>query len=258
MPYSPNIPNLRQQNSTSYADTLGLQLGLDRLQGETTADYLKRLEFASRLRREHPYEGSLNEVSLQLGFEPTPYVNLPSIGTSIISISIAGVKIDAHPIIPLLTFDLDSMWKWRMISEVVADVNAITPATLLAADGPSFQLARQSNSLWSFAEDIAGTLVQLANTGVVVGSESFNQTVPSYMITSGGLITFSAEVPVGTQITYNYIVANYDVVGSPVAMIGLKDPEFSSIAVDNNSALAYQIREFVQTLMRADRSYWAK
>lgn len=258
MPFNPNITNFRQQNSTSYADTVGLQFGLDRLQGESTQDYLKRLEFASRLRREHPYEGELNEVSLQLGFEPKAYLNCPSLDTTVLTISIGGVVIGNNSAIPLLTFDNDSMWKWRMLSEVVADMNAITPTTLLVDDGPAFQLARQSNFLTSFAEDISGSLVQLEHGGVVVGSEIFNQTVPSYIITASGLITFSAEVPVGTQVTYNYIVPDYDVVGSPVGMIGLKDPEFAGVAIAPDASLAYQIREFVQTLMRTDRSYWAK
>lgn len=258
MPYTPNITEFRKQNSTSYVDALGLQLGLDRLQGEDNRDYLKRLEFAARLRRDHPYEGALNEVNLQLGFEPSIYINMPSLGTTVMSISIAGVVIGVHPAIPLLTFDNDSVWKWRSLSAIVTDINAITLATLLADDGPAFQLARQSNSLWSFAEDISGVQVQLQHGGVVVGSELFNQTVPSYSISPAGLITFSSEVSSGMKVTYNYIVANYDVVGSPVVMIGLKDPEFSSVALDSNDALAYQIREYVQTLMNEDRSYWAK
>lgn len=259
MPFTPNVTQIQKTNSTTYADTLGLQLGLDRLQGETSTQYLKRLEFAAKLRREHPYEGALNEMTLQLGFEPTAYVRLSTIGATIVNISIGGVVIGNHPSIPLVTFDNDSMWKWRMLSDVVADINAITPATLLVADGPAFQLARQSNSLWSFSEDIAGTQIQLQQmAGIVVGSELFNQTVPSYTLTAAGLLTFAAEVPQATQITYNYIVTPYDVVGSPVVLIGLKDPEFASVAAAPNSSLAYQVREFIQSIMLTDRSYWAK
>lgn len=259
MPYTSNVDQLQKVNSTTYADLLGLQLGLDRLQGESAEDYVKRLTFASNLRREHPYEGELNEVSLQLGLEPSRYVNVNLAANRVISVSIAGIVIQGHaPVIPLLTFDNDTMWKWRLLSEVVADINAVISATLLVEDGPAFQLARQSNSLWSFSEPVAGVVSQLLHSGVQVGSEQFNQTVPSYTLTSEGLITFSVEPGAGTEITYNYVVAPYDLVGSPVAMIGFKDPEFASVAATSNSALAYQVREFIQDLMQIDRSYWAK
>lgn len=255
---TPNVPQIQQANSTSYVDTVGLQIGLDRLQGETTLNYLKRLEAATKLQRNHPYEGAFNEMNLQLGFQPQVYINLPSV-TGILSVSIAGVVIGSHAPIPLLTFDNDSMWRWRMLSSVVSDINVITPATLLATDGPAFQLARQTNSLWSFAENISGTKIQLSqNSGIQVGSEMFNINPPAYTLTTTGILTFSTEVPAGTQITYNYIVTPYDVVGAPVAMIGFTDPEFASVAATSNNALAYQVREFIQSIMRTDRSYWAK
>lgn len=249
---------LRQTNSTSYIDVLGLQLGLDRLQGESTIDYLKRIEAAARLRRDHPYEGATNEINLQLGFEPSIYIELPNLGSSIINITMAGIQIDNNPVIPLVTFDRDSLWNWRTLSDVTIDINNITQATLMANDGPSFQLAKQSNSLWSFAEDIKGIEVNLLHSGVIVGSELFNQVVPSYVITEDGFITFSSELPAGVQITYNYLVSPYDIVGSPVSLIGLKDPEFVNIAEASTGVLAYQIREFVQQIMREDRSYWTK
>lgn len=258
MTYTSNVNQLQKVNSTTYADLLGLQLGLDRLQGETSEAYVRRLSFASNLRREHPYEGALNEISLQLGVEPSLYIH-SNIGPSqIISVSIAGVVIDSNPPIPILTFDNDTMWKWRMLSDVVTDMNAIVASTLLVDDGPAFQLARQSNSLWSFSEPVDGIITQLAHAGIVVGSESFNQNVSSYTLTPEGLLTFAIEPDSGTEITYNYIVSPYDLVGSPVALIGFKDPEFASVAADSNSALSYQVREFIQSLMLVDRSYWAK
>lgn len=253
----PNITQIQVSNSTSYADVLGLQIGLDRLQGETTPTYLKRLEAAVRLRREHPYEGALNEVSLQLGFAPAPYISLNVAAGIVITSSIAGITVGSHPTVPLLSFDNDTMWKWRMLSDVVSDLNLYVQATLLVADGPAMQIARQTNSLWSFSESVAGVQTQLLNTGIIVGSELFNQSVPSYTLTSNGLITFSVEPNSGTEITYNHISAPYDLVGSPVSMIGFTDPEFASVAAMSNSALAYQVREFIQAIMLIDRSYWA-
>lgn len=258
MPFTPNITELATTNSTTYADLVGLQVGLDRLQGESASDYVKRLEVATHLRREHPYEGALNEINLQLGMIPAKYLHIELPTSTVISVSLAGVIIGTHAAIPVVTFDSDTMWKWRSLSSVVADMNAIASTTLLVDDGPAFQLARQSNSLWSFAEDVQGLQIQLDFSGVIVGSELFNQIVPSYSLTSGGLLTFSVEPPAGTQITYNYVTASYDVVGAPVAMIGLKDPEFASVAANSTSTLAYQVREFIQAIMLEDRSYWAQ
>ncbi len=261
MSYTPNIPNLQISNSTSYADLLGLQLGLPRLQGETTNAYVKRLEFAAHLRRTHPYEGALNEINLQLGVEPATYINVELGANTIISCSIAGIVLDNDPsakvTIPLLEFDNDTMWDWRLLSDIVLDLNDYVPATLLVADGPAFQLARQSNSLWSFAEAVSGVQSKLKYSGIQVGSEMFNQTVPTYTLTEDGELLFSAEPPSSLTITYNYISTPYALVGSPVALIGFLDPEFSSVAVTSGSALAYQLREFIQQVMLTDRSYWA-
>jgi hypothetical protein len=252
------IDQIQLSNSTTYVDLLGLQLGLTRLPGENANAYLKRLEAAARLVREHPYEGALNETNLQLGFEPQVYATIHATATDVITVSIAGVTIGSHPTVPILTFDSDTMWNWRLLSAVVADLNQYAHTELKVKDGPAFQLARQSNSLWSFAENVSGLQMQLRHSGIRIGSELFNQTVPSYTLDTSGTLTFDMEPDVGTQITYNYITAPYDLVGSPVAMIGLKDAEFSSIANAPNGALAYQIREFVQAIMLIDRSYWAK
>jgi len=257
---SPTINSLEVYNSTTYADVLGLLLGLNRLQGETADKYLQRLEYAARLRRDHPYEGSLNQVTLALGFVPQKYIHLATGSWSIITISIAGVKIDSHTIIPILTFDSDGMWRWRMLSDVVADINTTigSLATLLVDDGPAFQLCHQSNSQWSIAEPITGIKYQLAFPGVQVGSEKFNTTVPSYTLTSDGVLTFSSEPIANTQITYNYILSPYDVVGSPVSLVGLLDNGFSDVAETPDGALAYQVKEYVQKIMTTDRSYWTK
>ncbi len=256
--YIPNITQLQETNSTTYVDQLGIQLGLNRLQGETASNYLKRLEFASRLRREHPYEGALNEMSLQLGVEPAKYINIELADNQVVTSSIAGVVIGQNPPIPVLTFDADTMWNWRLLSDIVAGINTIVPATLLVADGPAFQIARQSNSFWSFSEAVSGVQLQLSNSGIQVGSELFNQVVPAYTLTSDGKLNFTIEPNDGTTITYNYVITPYNLVGSPIAMIGLTDPEFALVAANSNSSLAYQVREFVQALMLVDRSYWAR
>lgn len=266
MGYTPNIPQLQQSNSTTYSDELGLLLGLERLPAEKASTYVRRLAAATQLRRDHPYEGSVNEINIQLGFIPEPYISLNLSPGTIVSASIAGVVVSGspstYPSVPLLTFDKDSMWKWRMLSDVVNDLNNILPsveiATLLVEDGPAFQIARQTNSLWSFSEPVIGVQVQLNNNGIVVGSELFNNVVSSYILSTSGLLTFTSEPPAGTAITYNYVVTPYSLVGSPVSLIGLKDPEFPSVAETDQNILAYQVQEFTQTIMLQDRSYWTK
>jgi hypothetical protein len=259
MSYTPNVPQLTQTNSTTYADLIGLQLGLPRLLGETADQYIKRLEFATQLTRTAPYPGAVNQINLALGLKPGQYISLQFTSIpQVVTVSIAGVTIGNNPIIPLLTVDPDTMWDWQMLSQVVSGINELSGVTaaLLVTDGPALQLARQTNSLWAFSENITGIQYQLQNEGVVVGSELFNQNIPTYTLTTGGLITFSAEPQSGTQITYNYIVSPYNLVGSPAALIGLTDPEFASVAETSNGVLAYQVSEFVQNIMGTDLSYW--
>lgn len=255
---NPNVKVLSKINSTTYADIIGLQFGLDRLPGETAENYVKRMETASHLKRAHPYEGALNEINLQLGFIPKPYIHIEMSIPTVMNISIAGVVIGVAPTIPLLTFDLDNVWNWRSMSDVVADIDKVVPATLLVPDGPALQLARQSNNLWAFSEEVTANQFQLKNNGILVGSEYFNQNVPPYILREDGLITFHDAPPAGLKITYNYIVTSYDIVGSPVALIGFTDPEFPTVAATGISNLAYQVREFLQTIMLQDRSYWSR
>lgn len=262
MPFTPNITQLQEINSTTYADLIGVQVGLPRLTGETADAYVKRLEFAVNLTRTHPYAGSLNEVNLQLGVEPALYISLNLSANIVIKSSVAGVKIGNKPIVPLLAFDADTMWNWRMLSAVVTDLNTATPglATLLVSDGPAFQIARQTNSLYTFGESVSttGLQTQLKHSGIQVGKEQFNQAVPPYTLTAEGLLTFSAAPTAGTTITYNYVVTPYSLVGAPVALIGLTDPEFASVAETPSGVIAYQVSEFVQAIMAKDRSYWAQ
>ena len=263
MTYTPNITRLQATNSTTYADLIGLQMGLPRLSGETAISYIQRISAASHLVRTHAYEGAVNEINLQLGFVPQAYIGLNLAPNTIVSVSITGVVIGNNlslAPVPLLSFDLDTMWNWYMLSDVVNGINAITPglATLLVTDGPAIQLARQTNSLWSLAEVVTGVQMQLQYSGIQVGSELFSQSVPSYTLSPAGLLTFSNEPLANTTITYNYVVTPYNLVGAPVALIGLADPQFQAVATTPTGALAYQVTEFIQTIMKEDLSYWAK
>ncbi len=256
-------PELRQVNSTSYADVAGLNLGLDRLSGESTSDYVVRLYRAAISKRDHSFQGAVNEIALQLGLSVRPGISITCTDPeALISCTITGVKLlsaDTDTTIPILSMDGDGVWSWHLMSEVVASINA-TPdftAELLIEDGPALQIVRQGNVNTVINEPIVGYSVHLEHSGVITGSERFNKVVPSYTLTSAGLLVFSHEPASDTNISYQYRTLPYEIVCSEVSLVGLLEPGLSTVAV-KDGVLAYQIREAVQAIMKEDRSYWAR
>lgn len=50
----------------------------------------------------------------------------------------------------------------------------------------------------------------------------------------------------------------YELVVSEVGLIGLTEPALASVAATPSGGLAYQVREFLQTIAERDRAYWAR
>lgn len=50
----------------------------------------------------------------------------------------------------------------------------------------------------------------------------------------------------------------YECVVSPVGLIALTEPSLPSLAVTSSGTLAYQMREFIQSIMTVDGSYWPR
>jgi hypothetical protein len=98
--------------------------------------------------------------------------------------------------------------------------------------------------------------VRLAHTGLLAGSEQFNQPTPDYTI-EGSVVTFVSAVAAGTKVNYNYRLDNYRLLASPICLISLVDPLLATIGVGPKNKLVYQMKEFVQELVTRDRSYWA-
>lgn len=257
------LSNVLQVNSTSFVDELGILLGLSRLPGESSALFLRRLKLASRVNVNQDYVGLLNELTLKLGLSITRSIALISSSPIVITSSIAGIVLTQGvntQTVPLLSVDIDDAWTWRMLSDVVNDINngIIANASLLVPDGPTIKIAKQSNILTVIAQPITGQSINLGFSDLVVGSEIFNVDVPTYTLTSSGSLIFDGTIPGNTTITYNRQVWPYSLIASDVSMISLLDPSLSQVSKGPNGTIVYQIREVVQKIMQKDKSYWSR
>lgn len=257
------LTTITPTNSTTYADEVGVSIGLPRLPGETAESYVKRLKLATRIDTNQDYRGLLNEITLRLGLVSAKLIALAADSPISVTVNLAGIVLTNGSItqnIPLLTVDVDDSWTWRFLSDIVTDINngTLVNATLLVSDAPTIKLATQSNTLTVLAQPIQGQNINLGVTGVLVGTEVFSTVVPSYTLLPTGSLIFSAPVPLGTTITYKYQIWPYNLVGGDVGLISLLDPAVSTVAQGPNGTMIYQMREAVQTIMQQDRSYWAR
>jgi hypothetical protein len=261
------LTTITETNSTTYADELGIQIGLTRLPGESSESYMKRLKLATRIDTSQDYIGLLNELTLQLGLSTGKLISLASpVGHALrVDIALTGIVLTdtitlATQIVPIVEVDIDDAWTWFLLSNVVAAINAGTIATaiLLVADGPTIKIAKQSNLITILAQPISGQNINLGYTGILVGSEVFNVAVPTYHLTPDGVLTFSGPVPSGTTITYSRLVWPYSIIGGDVSIYSLLDPAVGVMAQGPNGTMVYQVQEAVQTIMQTDQSYWAQ
>jgi len=250
-------------NSTTYVDLLGFLVGLERMPGEPSDVFAARVARAGALSRTANYVGLMNELHLQFGFDLSQAISIDDPATYTVWVDLAGVHLRAGSISvdsPLTTIDVDGFWAWRMLSAVVADLNAAAGvgATLLVDDGPAFQLPNQANTMLAVAEPISGQIVQLAHQGLQAGTEVFNVPVQAYTVSDGSTLLFKQALPAGVRVTYQYQVVPYALISSPVFLIGMADPNLAVIAAIPGGGMAYQMSEFIQALANQDLSYWAQ
>jgi hypothetical protein len=252
-------------NSTTYIDLLGVLLGVARLPGENSYAFAERLQIAAVAERTADYIGLMNELCLQFGFNLQQALSIDGDPALQVSVDLMGVHLawtagqtPRSLTSPLMTIGPDVFWEWRKLSDIVSDINATGSLTagLLGIDGPAFCLARQSNQVLALAEPIDGQVISLDHQILIAGSEQFNQPVPAYTI-SGSQLSFVSPVPSGTTVTYTYLISPYYLVSSPVFLLSLSDPSLPGVAVNANQQMVYQVKEFVQELVRRDLSYWA-
>jgi hypothetical protein len=256
--------NLLPYNSTSYVDVVALQLGLQRLPSETADTFLDRLYAAANNTRDHSFQGTVDQLAFELGLTVSVGVNITCYDpTVLIQVSFAQISITQGSntiVIPFLTIAPDNYWTWRMLSDVVADINSKTPceATLLCEDGLAWQLANQSSLNIAVAKNVTAQQVQLDHSGIIVGSERFNATVPAYTLSSAGLLVFSSNPPANTQITYVYNLSPFQLAVSQVGAFSFMDPSLPTYAAGPNGGLVHQLQEYIQAIMSVDQSYWGQ
>jgi hypothetical protein len=257
--------DIRPVNSTTYVDVAGLQLGLQRLPQEDAGTYLDRLYRATTATRDHTYQGTINEIALNLGLQVRRGLLIESISSGLlIQSSIGGLVLtngSSVKTFPLMTIDGDTMWKWRMLSDLVSDINSTgwATSTLLIDDAPALTLAKQANVFLALQESISGARVQLEHGHVFPDSLRFNLATPNYGLdATAGMIVFASEPPQGLQVNYQYLETPLYMVVGDVAAFSLLDPNLDAVALTPSHSLVYQLREALQQVLLIDRSYWSK
>lgn len=251
-------------NSVSYVDMLGVLAGLERLPAETSDQFSERIELALSAARGPDYAGLVNSLSLAFGLEMREVMRItgePDLWVEC-GFGVLHAGSNNHYVsVWLLRVAEDDFWEWKKISEVVAELaEAGVSVEMIGADGPAFQLLRQSNTLLVTAEDLSGgKTVRLAHGKLVEGSESFSNPVPSYTVGSDGqTLQFAAPLPEGTTVTYRRRVSPYTVIAAPLAAFSLLEPGVRTAAQAGNGRLVYQAREYLQEILLRDGSYWGK
>lgn len=251
-------------NSSTYADELGVLIGIDRLSGEAAGDYLDRLAMAVTSSRSADYIGLMNQICLALDLPMSQAIEIDGPDDATITVSIGGLSLSAAravTTIPLVSLTVDNFWKWQTLSALVAAVNQVPgfSATLLGDDGLALQLVHQSNTNQILAEAISGQTTRLTYGALVQGSELFSIPVPAYSYGADGqTLRFTSPLTYGCQVTYNYRLLPYRLVAAPVGLISLSDPELTGIALGSNGTMVYQLREYLWQAAAKDLSYWGK
>jgi hypothetical protein len=255
-----NSTDIQSINSLSFADVSGVYHGLERLLGESNRDFVVRLARAATAERSATYQGLINELSIQFGLEVQPAITVMSsdsgmvlaVKRQVLTVSTNGKEY----LTPLFSVDADTMLVWKRLSDVVTALQAIPgmSARLLTADGPALQLVEQSNLDLAVAEAVPAATNKLAFSPVIVGSEQFSTSVPSYSLDANGNLQFATLPDAGTTVTYLYRLDSYSLLTSEAVMIPLA---YCPLAVPG-ATIPHQVREAVAYIMGRDLSYWSK
>lgn len=243
---------------TSYVDILGLYLGLSRFVGETNTQFLARLYKSAKSVKDTSVKGLINNLSSILNLNTYKGISLTYPNNTLIT-CVPGELTISSTKIPLFNLAEDTYIEWRLLSDVVNDINNIEgiSATLLVADGPALKLSQQSNSniYLNEAIDSINLSYSFKNQGFIPGSELFNLNTSSYSITNN-VITFESAPSVDLTVSYQTISSNYNLVVSDVSLVPLVAGPFITNSTNSDNQLGYQVREAIQTAMSKDLSYW--
>lgn len=256
----PQTTDLRTINSLTYADVAGLPLGLPRLAGEATPAYVDRLYRATVAVRNHSYEGTLDALALAFGLDESLIGTITAADPDALIVLAPGMIRLGATTLYTAVMATDTYLVWKTLGEVFTEINAVAGFTAFLTGNPSapaFQLARQGNVGVMINEDVAEPVHVCQQAGVIVESVRFNLPVPTWSMAEGRL-TLTGAPPAGLQMSYQYQTRPCGIVASEVGLVSLADPALSAVAVSETNVLAYQVREFIQAVMKTDRSYWTK
>lgn len=254
--------SIQAVNSVSYVDVVALQLGLQRITGEKGDAFLDRLYAAASNVRDHTLQGTIDQIAFEFGLNVSPGILITPIDpTTVIQVVFGQISIKSGVTavtIPLVKIAIDNYWEWRMLSDVVADINAKTTATasLLGPDAPGWQLNGQSSINVALAEPVVYQQSLLEHRGVLVGTERFSTAVPSYTLTSAGALVFASTPPVGTTVAYVYNISPMTLAVSQVGAFSFLDPAVTLYAAGPDGSMVQQLREYTQDLLTQDPCYW--
>jgi hypothetical protein len=160
----------------------------------------------------------LNEISLQLGLKMDPYIRITST--------------DPNALLHC------------SIGGLVLTSNRVTSICPL--------LFMDNDDVWTWFQ-LSDVVAKINSLGSTFGAVLLSEDGPALQLARQNNLFYTIADAVTQEIVWPY-----DLVGSEVGLVGMSDPEFPQVAARSNSALAYQVRESIQTLMSIDRSYWAK
>jgi hypothetical protein len=255
------LKDLQKVNSTTYVDLVGVMVGLERSVGETSDVFLERVLLAAKSNRSSEYIGLLNELNLQFG---TKLYHCMSVsGASPFEFRVSGTKVyvrqdDASFDTPLFVIEPDGYVVWKTLSQVAEELEENTDVSCdVLTDAPAIHLVRQSNIFRQVNEEISGTTIRLQKSNAIPGSEVFAGQIPFYEYLTTSVLKMETPVSYGT-VSYQYRICPYKVVGSPINILSMTDPDFYVYATGPQNQLSFQALSAVHSLAKVDRSYWTK
>jgi hypothetical protein len=253
---------IQQVNSNSYADLLGLYVGLPRFLGESNNVYLQRLYEFSGYSEDITLVGVLDQINIALGLQLTQSISITSTDTYFTIMYSPGLFTLVNQAGTVYTYQTvtmapDTYWVWNTYSDLVAFINTIEnyTAALIGSDGSCRCLVKQTNSFTALNEPVTSSVYTFQNPNALVNTLVFNVAVPSYTVTNN-IITFSANVPSNLTVSYQYQIVPYDMVSGEANILSLTDPTLATVGLNASNYPAYQLLEAIQEIMSQDLSYW--
>ena len=254
-------------NSTTHADLLGVLVGLERFPGEPADRFLERIRKACLMRRDGGRLQVLVELSLQID---EPILRAGAIATTNparIRVSFAGIQVTdlgggLVAQAPFVETTEDGFWRWRTVREIRSELSGM-PGLQVSLDMKdeefALSLVPQTNSVWETAIPENGVALIPQADEVDPSRVRIDGDSPARVEREGDFykVTFQGPSRTGVQaVSWERLKRSLELVKSRIILFSVSDPEVVAAAKLPGSALTYQMREYLDELMRRDRSYW--